>query len=516
MDALPDLVLDYLQENVSDLLSPACLCVDNSGGLLGWSGAVEAYSFTELKSGQSIESLIPLVVGLDDVEEAMVFPLIGLAENIVVNIHVLPRKAGGLYVLLLDAMDEHNSQQVYQQKANEVQLLNARLKKVLHQLEKTQAELEQKKAEAEEASRLKSRFIAGMSHEFRTPLTSIMGYTEMLQKGMLDSQQLNVASQSIASGAQHLMSLIDNVLDQARFAVGEMALHNDPVDLVVLMAEIQFMFAPLAEQKGLNLTLHSSLPSPCWVEVDGMRLRQLLINLCNNAIKYTDEGAVSLSSSYADGQFVFAVKDTGPGIAEQEQASIFNAFHRVSDQSTKQGAGLGLAISQQILEMMGGGLTLASRLGEGSEFTLSVPVPSLSEQHRHTDINAGVVKQAEAATVLVAEDNPDVVQLVELFLQSGGYEVLIANTGQSAIDLAVQHNPDLILMDMNMPVLDGYAAVKQLREKGFAQPVLALTASPAPQDKERALASGCNSYLLKPIAMDELLSKVNEYLAMDE
>ena len=223
-----------------------------------------------------------------------------------------------------------------------------------------------------------------------------------------------------------------------------------------------------------------------------------------------------MSSSYADGQFVFAVKDTGPGIAEQEQASIFNAFHRVSDQSTKQGAGLGLAISQQILEMMGGGLTLASRLGEGSEFTLSVPVPSLSEQHRHTDINAGVVKQAEAATVLVAEDNPDVVQLVELFLQSGGYEVLIANTGQSAIDLAVQHNPDLILMDMNMPVLDGYAAVKQLREKGFAQPVLALTASPAPQDKERALASGCNSYLLKPIAMDELLSKVNEYLAMDE
>lgn len=516
MDALPGIILDYLQENVSDKLSPACLCVDKSGHLLGWSGAVDAYAMPELVSGQAVEDFLPLVVGLSNIQSPLIFPLVGIGTDVVVNVHVLPRKAGGIYVLLLDGMDEHNSQQVYQQKANEVQLLNARLKKVLRKLEQTQAELKQKKAEAEEASRLKSRFIAGMSHEFRTPLTSIMGYTEMLQRGMLDAGQFNAASQSIASGAQHLMSLIDNVLDQARFEAGEMALHNDSVDLAVLVADIQSMFAPLAEQKGLCLDMQNRLPKPCWGEVDGMRLRQLLINLCNNAVKYTDNGSVTLTSTYVDEQFIFAVKDTGPGIAEQEQQLIFNAFHRVSSQSTKAGAGLGLAISLHILEMMGGGLSLQSALGSGSEFTLSVPVPSISAAQDNAAKDSLDAPGDAVATVLVAEDNPDVVQLVELFLQSGGYQALIATTGQEAVDMAVLHGPDLVLMDMNMPVLDGYSAAKCLREQGFENPILALTASPAPQDKVRAIEAGCNSYLLKPIAMDELLSKVSEYLSVDK
>jgi len=515
MAVLPDHVLSYLQENISGRLSPACFYVDAHGKLLSWSGVVDAYPLPGLEAGRAVDEFIPLVVGLNEIDFPLVFPLVGLAEDVVVNVHVLPRKAGGLYVLLLDAMDEYNSRQVYQQKTNEVQLLNARLKKVLRQLEKTQLELEQKRAEAEEASRLKSRFIAGMSHEFRTPLTSIMGYTEMLQRGMLDSSQLNVASQSIASGAQHLMSLIDNILDQARFAAGEMALHNAPVDLVAVVNDMQAMFAPLAEQKGLNLELLSTLPEPCWVEADGMRLRQLLINLCSNAVKYTDSGLVMLTCAYTEGQFVFAVKDTGPGIAEHEQQFIFNEFHRIPSQSAKSGAGLGLAISQQILEMMGGGLTLQSSLGWGAEFTLSVPVSSLSRRAETSRAGTALVPVERTVKVLVAEDNPDVVQLFELFLQSAGYDVLVAKTGQQAVDLVLQHVPDLVLMDMSMPVLDGYTAVQQLRAKGFDSPILALTASPAPQDKARALEVGCNSYLLKPIAMDELLSKVSEYLCVE-
>lgn len=516
MDALPELILDYLQDNVSDLLSPACLCVDQQGQLLGWSGSLGAYPLPELKVGVDVEAFLPLLVGLDGLDEPLVFSLVNLDESSVVNIHLLPRTAGGMYVLLLDALAEHNSMQIYQQKANEVQLLNARLKKVLKQLEKTQAELQLKKAEAEEASRLKSQFIAGMSHEFRTPLTSILGYTEMLERGMLDEQQLSSATTAISSGAQHLMSLIDNVLDQARFEAGEMELHLEVVDLVAMISDIQAMFEPLARKKGLALRVQGhDVPNDCWIRVDGMRLRQLMINLCNNAIKYTDKGRVTVEyhvqgTGGSDAQLSFKVIDTGPGIAEAEQHAIFNAFHRVSAQSAKAGAGLGLAISRQILELMGGGLNLQSQVGQGSEFELTVPVERVAPVDVCRNETIGALSGSH--TILVAEDNPDVVQVVELFLQGSGYQVLLAETGQQARDMALSEAPSLVLMDMNMPVMDGYTAVKQLRDKGFNQPILALTASPAPQDRQRALEAGCNNYLLKPIAMDELLAKVQEYV----
>lgn len=517
MDVLPDTILEYLQNNVSDSLSPACLRVDADGCIETWSGAIDNYALAALSKGIDVASVIPAVVGLEQVELPVVFSLVNLSASSIVNLHVLPRREHeGFYVLLLDAQEEHDSMQRYQQKANEVQLLNTRLNKVLKQLRATQTELEQKKAEAEEASRLKSRFIASMSHEFRTPLTSILGYTEMLQKGMLDARQNFSATHAISSGAQHLMSLIDNVLDQARFEAGEMELNLETIDLVAVVADIQAMFQPLARQKGLDFIVEGNEELVCWVKTDGMRLRQLMINLCNNAVKYTDEGEVRLvyhCECYGDtGQFDFVVKDTGPGIAKEEQAAIFNAFHRVKSQSDKAGAGLGLAISRQILELMGGGLSLDSELGRGSEFTLTLPVELAVESPSSVTHAAKTAADLSHKTILLAEDNEDVVEVVELFLQSADYDVIVAETGQKAFELAMQHEPALVLMDMNMPIKDGYTATQELRAEGFKQPILALTASSSPQDRQRAIEAGCNSYLLKPIAMNELLAKVMEYV----
>lgn len=509
MDTLPDSVLEYLQGKVCDRLMPACLCVSASGQLLDWTGTVEAYALGALECGLPAQELLPMLVGLENIDQPLIFPLVNLAQGVTANLHILPRSEGGLHVLLLDASEEHDRQQAWQQKVHEVQLLNARLHKVLRQLNKTQAELEQKRLETEEASRLKSQFISSMSHEFRTPLTSIIGYAEMLQRGLLSEQQLGDASQAIASGAQHLMSLIDNVLDQACFAVGGGNLDIQAVDLSQLMTDIQTLFAPMAAKKQLQFSCNSRLPEHCWVKTDGLRLRQLLVNLCSNAIKYTETGSVSLSYSYTDGQFHCIVKDTGVGIAPEQQEAIFSAFHRVPEQSNQVGAGLGLAITREILELMGGGLSLNSKPGAGSEFLLSLPVEAV-RMPAEQDAEPAAAQEQRELTLLVAEDNPDSAQLLELFLVEAGHKVLLAGTGQEAIDILARQAVDIVLMDMHMPVMNGDEAVQILRARGFTRPILALSASTLGQDRQRALDAGCDNYLLKPIAMDELLSKVDE------
>lgn len=509
MSKMPAAVAAYMQHNVKEQMSPLCLTFNANMQLARFSGELAAYNFPQLKLGMEAAKIAPMVEGLDYKDLPLSFPVVEVFDGAIAHVHLIAKKTGGIYVLLLDAKKEHKSRQIFQQKANEVQLLNEQLTKVLKQLNKTQLELKQKKHEAEQASALKSQFIANMSHEFRTPLTSIIGYTEMWQKRLLKPDQVQQAVDSVASGARFLLSLIENVLDQARFEAGEIDIETSPVNIAALLAEMAAMFAPIAKQKGLEFELETEFAADTWFELDEMRIKQLIINLCNNAIKYTDEGKVSLYAASSDLSLTIRVSDTGIGIEKSRQETIFSPFQRIDVNRNIEGAGLGLAISKQILDLMGGGLTLTSKPNQGSVFEVCLPVESITEQQVDNKI-----QQATGETVLVAEDNPDVIEMIELFLINAGFSVILATSGEEAVQMVLKYRPQLVLMDINMPILGGLAATVRLREQGYDKPILALSAASSAHDKQRAREAGCDSFLLKPIAMSELVRAVNYHLSL--
>jgi len=384
------------------------------------------------------------------------------------------------------------------------------------------------KSHAEAANRAKSQFLSSMSHELRTPLNAIMGFGQLLESdpkhSLADSQQ--VAVRHILRGGTHLLELIDQVLDLAKIESGTLALSIEPVDARAVMADCLVIATAMADKK--DIAVRADLPekgAPPLVKADRTRLRQVLLNLLSNATKYNDPGgSVTLACAAPEGGRVrFAVADTGHGIPAAYQDRVFTPFNRLAAEGSEtEGTGIGLSITRQLVELMGGAIGFASAEGEGSTFWFELPVATAEERESWSRDKARQADRALAArldlppcTVLYVEDNPANLQLMEMILGRVGELTLhSAPTAEIGIDMAKAVRPDLILMDINLPGMSGLEALKTLRRTPATRglPVVAVSANAMPHDIKTAEDAGFNGYITKPFNIADVMATISREL----
>jgi signal transduction histidine kinase/FixJ family two-component response regulator len=374
--------------------------------------------------------------------------------------------------------------------------------------------LAQAAAAAEQASQAKSDFLANMSHELRTPLNAILGYAQLLQRAPLADKHMNAVRVIYRSG-NHLLSLIADILDLSKIEAGKMELHAAPCDLMGAIGAVHEMVRVPAEQKALALSCTIGDGVPAAIEVDEKRLRQVLLNLLGNAVKFTSSGRVALIVSLLDAAkgsalLRFEVQDSGPGLSEEEMERIFRPFEQAgSIERREAGTGLGLAISRQLVRMMGSEIHVQSRVGQGSSFWFEVRVPVVAPADREAEIDVAHVTGYAGArrSVLIVDDGEDNRALLRAMLGELGFDCHEAQSGLEALQVAQRSRPDVILMDLKMPGMDGFEATRLIRiiEPLKDVPVIMVSANITEDSATLCLAAGANAYLAKPIEEGELL-----------
>lgn len=432
-----------------------------------------------------------------------------------------PRVENGKTVALYGVIQDITSQKEAEDQLRE---LNTRLESRVR--ERTR-ELETSKRQAESASRAKSEFLANMSHEIRTPMNAILGFSELLAEELTD-HRLRQYLEAISSSGKTLLGLINDILDLSKIEAGKLEIQPTAVNPYRLLQDVQRVFTPLLEEKNIDFHIEVDPELPEAIVLDETRIRQILFNLVGNAIKFTQEGHVKLQ---VQKQFLpedssrlcleIAVEDTGIGIPEQDQQRIFEAFQQQQGQSNREygGTGLGLAITRRLVEAMQGKITLESTPEEGSIFTVKFPSVAIASMYA---LSPGEENKQpdhefvfEKAKVLLVDDIPLNRELIQKYFVKTPIDFIEAGNGQEALELAKSHHPDLILMDLKMPLMGGYEATRRLRaQKETADiPIIALTASGMVHEEKEAEDYGFNGYLRKPVLKRDLLQEVAPFLA---
>ena len=408
------------------------------------------------------------------------------------------------------------------------------------QYEATKSELEKARVDAESASLAKSEFLANMSHEIRTPMTAILGFTELLKEDLsTNPKQFDDAILTINTNASHLLTIINDILDVSKIEAEQMTVEAIATDPIQIVEEIASLVRPRAIGKGIQLYVRYDTPIPRTITSDPTRLKQILLNLAGNAIKFTEFGSVTikLACNPDQEQLIISVVDTGIGMTSNQLDAVakFQAFNQADTSMTRKfgGTGLGLRISNSLSKLLGGSLDIKSQLGKGSTFSVSIKTDDLkgTEMIMPEDTQPDLmVKSGKANTgkescnrvmplqgirILLAEDGPDNQRLIKHLLTKAGAEVTVCENGLIAVETiesaSANKLPDVILMDMQMPRLDGYGASRQLRRQGFSIPIVAITAHAMEGDRQKCLDSGCDDYLTKPIDKKSLIQMCDQW-----
>lgn len=393
---------------------------------------------------------------------------------------------------------------------------------------KINKKLEKAIIEAEQANHLKSRFLANMSHEIRTPLTAIMGFTETILAQESNNKKAKYLS-TVLRNSKHLLELINNILDLSKIEADKLEVETRVVELIPFINDIKSIIEPMAAEKKLELSLNIDYPLPSIIHSDETRLKQVLLNICTNAVKFTEKGEVELNVRYSPSteKLIFTVIDSGIGMSQQEQERAFKPFEQADISTTRKfgGTGLGLCIAKNLAQILGGDISVTSKLSEGSRF--EVIIATNNQNHSVDMVNSansakamlkedvGSHAQQFEGNILVAEDNKDNQDLIRLLLSQWGISPDFANNGAEAVEQALTNDYDLILMDMQMPVMGGLEATEMLRNAAYDGPIVALTANVMKNDVDAYLEAGCDKALAKPIDKMQLEQTLQQYLALE-
>jgi len=400
---------------------------------------------------------------------------------------------------------------------------------VLYQSKKAERIIIKQRQRAEDASQYKSSFLANMSHEIRTPLTAIIGFSESLQNDNLNINNQSNALETITRNGKHLQELINNILDMSKIEAGDLVIEHIKTSPVEIAEQVKSIVNPNATKKGIQFKVSYQYPIPSFITIDPTRLKQILINLCSNAIKFTHQGEVQLSLTYNkhDHSMRFIVKDSGIGMSQQAIEKIFLPFVQAEDTTSRNfgGSGLGLAISNQLARAMNGKLTCASEQQIGSEFELSLKLESTdkfdftTEQQANEDQQSyknDIVVPLLSGNILLAEDSVDNQQLISMYIEQTGANVKIVSNGEQAVEEGLANNYQLILMDMQMPKMDGVTATELLRASGYTHAIVSITANALQSDKDKCINAGANDYIVKPIDLKQFYKILKQYLTKAE
>jgi len=411
----------------------------------------------------------------------------------------------------------------------ELKHAEAELRRYKDQLEETvrqrTAELLLARDAAQAASKAKSTFLANMSHELRTPLNAILGFSSMMRRDSEVSRSQRDSLDIINRSGEHLLTLINDVLDVAKIEAGRMQLEIAPFDLGSMVRDVIDMMHLRAQEKGLQLLIDQDSEFPRYIKGDEARLRQILVNLINNAVKFTEQGGVTLrlgTKQNALKHLLIEVEDSGPGIPPEDQQRLFEPFVQLKESTTQRGTGLGLAITRQFVQLMGGTIVVESAVGKGSVFRIEMPVELVSQADilKHEKKNLGEVLRLApgqpAYRILIAEDQRENQMLLSRLMNDIGLEVKVAENGEQCVKLFQEWHPDLIWMDRRMPVMDGIEATQRIRQlpEGGKVKIVAVTASAFKEQQQELFDVGMNDFVRKPYRFEEIYDSLARQLGI--
>jgi signal transduction histidine kinase/DNA-binding response OmpR family regulator len=406
----------------------------------------------------------------------------------------------------------------------------ARQTATLHESEKQLRHAVHVAEKASNSNQSKSAFLANMSHEIRTPMTAILGYADLLLEPNSTQSDKQDSLQVIRRNARHLLQLINDILDVSKIEAGKMTVERIECDVPTMIREVVAMMRPRAMEKNLEMRVVFDGGVPKLIRSDPLRTKQILANLMGNAVKFTQKGMVTLrvglQQSGQHNLMVFDVADTGVGMTNEQLKNLFQPFSQADETTTRRfgGTGLGLVISRRLATMLGGDVTASSTHLIGSNFRATIDTGPLDGVEMLTGLTEAKLQMNDdpcdqvtrdtklSGRVLLAEDGPDNQVLISIYLKATGLDVRLAENGKVAVKMAKSEHFDVILMDMQMPELDGYGATSTLRDRGFKTPIIALTAHAMTGDREKCINAGCTDYLSKPVDRDQLVRLLQKYL----
>lgn len=473
---------------------PLLLSFDRGWRLRDVRGDAAFHGIDAASPERGVQQLQDLFIGLA-LDDDQHIPFVELASGRSAHVHLIA-DGEGFHVLLVDAEEARSRERAQQQLGHEAMLAGHEKSRAIGQLKEIRSQLERQRASLEEANALKNALIATMSHEFRTPLTSIFGYLHLLeQRG---DAQAGPALQAIRRNATHLYALAENLLEYGRDEAGGSLLNPVAIDLASLRMDLEAMFLPLAADKGIGFRATLELADPAVPRFDEVKLRQVAINLLSNAVRYTARGEVACALRWHEGRLALEVRDSGIGIAPEFQASVFKPFNR-GGQAGSKGAGLGLSIVRRLVAQMHGSLALESQAGVGTTFRVDLP---------GSTVPAATVADAKGRSVLVVDDDPDVADLLVALLDDLGYRTRVVADAERAIEQALADRPDVLLVDVELPGMSGNAAVYQLRSQGYRGRIVMLSATATGDARAASLRAGADAYVTKPLNLEQFVATI--------
>ena len=491
---VPEVVRGYLNEVWFEQRSLCCVLLSSDGRVQQFLGDGSSFGMSA-----DAHEMSDLVAGLG-AEDDLIIPFVQFGLGRAAHLHHVYR-APQRFVVLFAADNTFAEIGAQQQLANELALANVRQAQTIAALTQAQQLLRDSERELKRAHDLKSLFISKMSHEFGTPITAVLGRMRLLE-GVLEQSQSGPAVEHlnvVRRGVMHLHQLVQSVLDEARLEQGTLRLEPTRVSLNELIQDLSELFAAAAEEKSLRFEAVCEQDQLLWV--DPLRVKQVLINLVSNGLKYTNEGKVSLYMHWREGKLTANVTDTGPGMTREQAASLFRPFKRLNERASASGTGLGLAISLDLARHMGGEIEVRSTLGEGSSFIFTMPCET---------IRAAELSPSRSQKVLIVDDDTDIRELLCAVLEQDGMIVSEASNSAEAQERFKMSTPDVILLDMQLGLEHGTNVAKTLRKLGCTARIVALSASNSGETSTQALVAGCDAFLSKPVDFTRLKELMQE------